>query len=104
MAVARSDRTGPLADLRIVELGGIGPVPFACMMLADAGASIVRFDRPDGGGPVVGGQIGQIDNRDASSHGPFDDCPARRIGLEGDEKVRHGFGLRHELSQGSDLP
>lgn len=52
MAVARSDRTGPLADLRIVELGGIGPVPFACMMLADAGASIVRFDRPDGGGPV----------------------------------------------------
>jgi alpha-methylacyl-CoA racemase len=36
----------PLSGLRIIEMGGIGPGPFACMMLADAGAEVVRIDRP----------------------------------------------------------
>ncbi len=36
-----STRTsGPLAGLRIVEFAGIGPGPFACMMLADMGADL----------------------------------------------------------------
>ena len=38
-------RRGPLAGLRIIEAGGIGPVPFCGMLLADMGAEIVRFDR-----------------------------------------------------------
>jgi alpha-methylacyl-CoA racemase len=37
--------TGPLAGIRIVELAGLGPAPFAGMMLADAGADIIRIDR-----------------------------------------------------------
>jgi len=37
---------GPLAGLRIVELAGIGPGPFAGMMLADHGADVIRVDRP----------------------------------------------------------
>ncbi|TFU03529.1 CoA transferase [Polymorphobacter arshaanensis] len=37
---------GPLAGLRIVELAGIGPGPFAAMMLADHGAEVIRVDRP----------------------------------------------------------
>ena len=37
--------TGPLAGLRIVEFAGIGPGPFAAMMLADMGADIVRIVR-----------------------------------------------------------
>ena len=36
---------GPLAGLRIVELAGIGPGPFAAMMLADMGAEVLRVDR-----------------------------------------------------------
>jgi alpha-methylacyl-CoA racemase len=36
---------GPLAGVRIVEIAGIGPGPFAAMMLADMGADIVRVDR-----------------------------------------------------------
>ncbi|MGI6873640.1 CaiB/BaiF CoA transferase family protein [Amycolatopsis sp. 3B14] len=44
---------GPLNGLRVVEFAGLGPAPFAAMMLADAGAEIVRIDRPgsdrDGG-------------------------------------------------------
>lgn len=37
---------GPLAGVRIVEFAGIGPGPFAGMMLADMGAEVIRIDRP----------------------------------------------------------
>ncbi|MDP3660962.1 CaiB/BaiF CoA-transferase family protein, partial [Phenylobacterium sp.] len=37
---------GPLSGVRIVEMGGIGPGPFAAMMLADSGADILRIERP----------------------------------------------------------
>jgi alpha-methylacyl-CoA racemase len=40
---------GPLAGVTVVELAGIGPVPFAGMVLADLGAEVVRVDRPDPG-------------------------------------------------------
>ncbi len=36
---------GPLAGLTIVEMAGLGPGPFAAMMLADHGASIIRIER-----------------------------------------------------------
>ena len=49
--------TGPLAGLRVLELAGIGPGPYAGMMLADLGAEVVRVERPGQGadlaGPVV---------------------------------------------------
>lgn len=35
----------PLAGLRIIEFAGIGPGPFAGMMLADMGAEVIRIDR-----------------------------------------------------------
>jgi len=38
---------GPLAGLRVLELAGLGPAPFACALLADAGADVVRVDRPN---------------------------------------------------------
>jgi alpha-methylacyl-CoA racemase len=37
-----------LDGLRILEVGGIGPAPFAGMLLAEMGADVVRVDRPDG--------------------------------------------------------
>ena len=37
--------TGPLKGLRIVEMGGIGPAPFAGALLGDMGADVVRIDR-----------------------------------------------------------
>jgi alpha-methylacyl-CoA racemase len=37
--------SGPLTGVRIVEFAGIGPGPFACMMLADMGAEVVMLDR-----------------------------------------------------------
>jgi len=37
--------SGPLAGFRVVEFAGIGPGPFACMLLADMGADVVMLDR-----------------------------------------------------------
>jgi alpha-methylacyl-CoA racemase len=39
---------GPLTGVRVVELAGIGPGPFACMLLADMGADVIRVERPSG--------------------------------------------------------
>lgn len=36
---------GPLSGLKIIEVAGIGPAPFAAMMLADMGADVIRIDR-----------------------------------------------------------
>jgi alpha-methylacyl-CoA racemase len=47
-----TSRGGPLAGLKVVELAGIGPGPFAAMLLADLGAEVVRVDRPGGGGLI----------------------------------------------------
>lgn len=41
---------GPLHGVRVIELAGIGPGPFATMLLADLGADVVRVDRPAGPG------------------------------------------------------
>ena len=38
---------GPLTGYRVIELAGIGPGPFAAMMLSDMGAEVLRVDRPD---------------------------------------------------------
>jgi alpha-methylacyl-CoA racemase len=43
---------GPLSGLRIVEIAGLGPGPFAAMMLADHGADVIRVTRP-GERPLV---------------------------------------------------
>lgn len=41
---------GPLSGVRIVELGGIGPGPFAGMLLGDLGADVIRIDRAEDAG------------------------------------------------------
>ncbi len=40
---------GPLAGVRVIELAGIGPAPYAAMLLGDLGADVIRVDRPGGG-------------------------------------------------------
>ena len=47
-------RQGPLTGLKIVEFAGIGPGPFAAMLLADLGADVVRVDRAGGGVRLFG--------------------------------------------------
>ena len=40
--------TGPLAGMKVVEIGSIGPGPFCAMLLADLGADVIRLDRSTG--------------------------------------------------------
>ncbi|KAL1970853.1 hypothetical protein VTN77DRAFT_2687 [Rasamsonia byssochlamydoides] len=40
--------TYPLSGVRVVELAGLAPGPFAGLLLADYGASVLRVDRPQG--------------------------------------------------------
>ncbi|MBZ8140676.1 carnitine dehydratase [Rubrivivax gelatinosus] len=39
--------SGPLAGLKVIEFAGLGPAPFAAMLLADLGADVLRITRPD---------------------------------------------------------
>jgi alpha-methylacyl-CoA racemase len=50
---------GALEGLTVLEFAGIGPAPFACMMLADHGARVIRIDRP-----AKGDRVGDSDERD----------------------------------------
>ncbi|MGH9059561.1 MAG: CaiB/BaiF CoA transferase family protein, partial [Acidimicrobiales bacterium] len=60
---------GPLAGIRVVEFAGLGPGPFATMLLADAGADVLRVDRPgpakDGGALVRGRPRLELDLKSA---------------------------------------
>jgi alpha-methylacyl-CoA racemase len=42
---SRSQRTGPLSGLRVLELAAIGPAPLAAKLLADMGADVIRIER-----------------------------------------------------------
>jgi alpha-methylacyl-CoA racemase len=64
--------SGPLAGFRIVEFAGIGPGPFACMMLADMGAEVVTLDRVGAGKnlkavSVRGRKVVELDLKDKAA-------------------------------------
>lgn len=50
---------GTLDGVRVVEVAGLGPVPFAAMMLADMGAAVVRINPPSRASSVHG-QVGPL--------------------------------------------
>ncbi|GAA3895660.1 CaiB/BaiF CoA-transferase family protein [Streptomyces lacrimifluminis] len=66
MSVAGTAGSGPLTGVRVVELAGIGPGPFAAMLLADLGADVVRVDRPGGAGLAVNPEY-DVTNRNKRS-------------------------------------
>jgi alpha-methylacyl-CoA racemase len=47
---------GPLSGIKIIELAGIGPAPYTCMMLADAGAQVLRLERAAPGAVARGAE------------------------------------------------
>ena len=46
--------SGPLSGYRIIEIAGIGPGPFAAMMLSDMGAEVIRVERAQAVRPEAG--------------------------------------------------
>jgi len=45
---------GPLSGVKVLELAGIGPCPFAGMILTDLGAEVIKVDRADLAGRAAG--------------------------------------------------
>jgi alpha-methylacyl-CoA racemase len=102
---------GPLAGVRVVELAGIGPGPFAAMMLADMGAEVVRVDRV-GGTPAAfdtGGPRFDVLNRGRRSIAvdlKHPDGLATVLGLvEQADALLEGFrpGVTERLGLGPDV-
>ena len=80
---------GPLASIKVLEIGGIGPVPFCGMMLADLGADILRIERPQTAPAPLA---------------PWADFPARgRPILPVDLKTAEGRALIKELAASADV-
>ena len=81
-------RPGPLAGLRVVELAGIGPIPFAGMVLSDLGADVVRVDRPD---PAI------------LAAGPHDPTTRGKQAIVVDLKQKAGVEVVLRLAAGCDV-
>lgn len=95
---------GALAGIRIVEFAGLGPVPFAAMMLADMGADIIRIDRPGAVPPIPDPITGRGRPRvDADLKNP-DDLAAVQDLVAGADALLEGFrpGVMERLGLGPD--
>jgi len=81
---------GPLNGIRILEIAGIGPGPFAAMMLADMGAEVLRVDRASS---VRGGD---------PANPPLDPLARGRRSVGIDLKSPEGVEVLLELVEGAD--
>jgi alpha-methylacyl-CoA racemase len=79
---------GPLGGIRIVEIGSIGPGPFAATVLAQLGADVVRLHKPGDAGPV------EMAGTEADKRG--------RIALAVDLKQPAGRAIAMQLTDGAD--
>ncbi|MGK5632279.1 CaiB/BaiF CoA transferase family protein, partial [Streptomyces sp. URMC 123] len=73
---------GPLAGVRVIELAGIGPGPFAAMLLGDLGADVVRVDRPGGGELAVAPEADVINRNKRSVLLDLKSAEGRRAALD----------------------
>ena len=100
---------GPLDGIRIVELAGIGPGPFAAMMLADMGAEVVCVDRAVPAAPRADGPSGNILRRSRRSLAvdlKHDNGPEVVLRLvEGADGLIEGFrpGVAERLGVGPEI-
>ena len=95
--------SGPLSGVRIVEFAGIGPGPFASMMLADMGADIVTLARPNqmprAGASSRGRRVIALDLKDKASIAHVLSL------LDGADALVEGFrpGVMERLGLGPDV-
>jgi alpha-methylacyl-CoA racemase len=95
---------GPLAGVRVIELGGIGPGPHAGMMLADLGADVVRVRRPGGVAIASAAKPGEAGRHQAGVTMPAEDRDLLHRGkriVDLDVKTRPGTLL--ELAAKADV-
>ena len=80
--------SGPLEGLKVIELAGIGPGPYACMLLADLGATVLRLEKGD---------------PDALAGQGWDILTRSRPSVSVDLKNPAGVGLVLELCEQADV-
>jgi alpha-methylacyl-CoA racemase len=88
---------GPLSGITVVEMAGIGPGPFAGMMLADLGAVVIRVDRISDGRREVEGLLGAL------STGRADVVSRGRRSIALDLKSAEGIELVLRLLESADV-
>lgn len=93
---------GPLAGMRVVEFAGIGPGPFASMMLADMGAEVitlVRAGQSPKGSAARGRKIVAVDLKDKAA------VTSVLALLDGADALVEGFrpGVMERLGLGPDV-
>ena len=76
---------GPLAGIRVVELAGIGPAPFGCMLLADLGAEVIRVERAMPANRRATVDDGGRSQSDASRYVPHRGRKSIELDLKSDE-------------------
>jgi alpha-methylacyl-CoA racemase len=91
----------PLRHVRVLEIAGLGPAPFAAMMLADAGAEVVRVARPGDPGYSAGILERGRPTVEANLKDPHDLARVRRL-VDGADVLLEGFrpGVMERLGLG----
>lgn len=91
--------TGPLKDLRVIEVGAMGPAPFCAMVLADLGATVLRIDRPRTGGEWPAAATVDTEPR----RNAWDVLNRNRTGVSVDLRAAGGSEFVAELAAASDV-
>jgi CoA:oxalate CoA-transferase len=94
---------GALAGLRIVEIGELVSAPYAAKLMADAGAEVIKIERPGFGdparrrGPFAGGEL------HPEKSGLFLYLNSNKLGITLDITSARGFALLKQLVQDTDI-
>jgi alpha-methylacyl-CoA racemase len=83
----------PLTGIRIIELAGLAPAPFAAMMLADHGAEVIRIEREGHPHPIPA-------DKDILRRGRAETLTLDLKGEAGVERVRELARTAHALIEG----
>lgn len=97
---------GPLSDLTVVEFPGLGPAPYAAMLLADMGARVIRIERPGSppSPPSAIAERGRAERYTADLKNPTDLAAVREL-VRGADALIEGFraGTMERLGLGPDV-
>lgn len=85
-----TETSGPLSGVTVVEFEAIGPVPYACALLADLGASVTRIVRPEGAKNLLPGALADMGDSSGSS-------------VAVDLKDQEGLAVALSLVSGADV-
>ncbi|KAG6096128.1 hypothetical protein E4U30_001777 [Claviceps sp. LM220 group G6] len=89
----------PLTGLKVIEFAGLAPGPFAGMLLADAGASVLRIDRP----PTPNNNNNNNNNTHETSLPPSDPLTRHKASIALNLKSPTGIAFIKKIIPGTDI-